>query len=199
MLTVVEEKTTYGLPHEDLFRLVGLCSHIDVVGFDTDACVMAAAVNLFDAGYDFDVLGEYCASTNGPDYHEAGMKIINKVLARQPEPDSAQSRRSARCSLASRELLGQRSSPSPDENELTPAAKRGRRHMIQRSGLIAKAVLGMFLARAILVVLFAETVFKQRKLRLQYQLQRHNAVHHTLDRFVPLSICSGHTWLHTIF
>lgn len=90
LATVVEEKTTYGLPHEDLFRLVGLCSHIDVVGFDTDACVMAAAVNLFDAGYDFDVLGEYCASTNGPDYHEAGMKIINKVLARQPEPDSGQ-------------------------------------------------------------------------------------------------------------
>ena len=87
LLTVVEEKTTYALPHKDLYALVGLCSHIDIVGFDTDACVMAAAVNLFDEGYDFDVLGEYCASTNGRDYHEAAMKIINKVLARQPEPD----------------------------------------------------------------------------------------------------------------
>lgn len=88
LLTVVEEKTTYALPCKDLFDLVGLCSHIDLVGFDTDACVMAAAVNLFDAGYDFDVLGEYCASTNGRDYHEAAMKIINRVLARQPEPAS---------------------------------------------------------------------------------------------------------------
>lgn len=87
LLTVVEEKTTYSLPHKDLPALVGHCSHIDIVGFDTDACVMAAAVNLFDEGYDFDVLGEYCASTNGHDYHEAAMKIINKVLARQPEPD----------------------------------------------------------------------------------------------------------------
>ncbi|MPN37515.1 hypothetical protein SDC9_185034 [bioreactor metagenome] len=87
LLTVVQEKTTYALPHKDLFDLVGLCTHIDVVGFDTDACVMAAAINLFDEGYDFDVLGEYCASTNGWDYHEAAMKIISKVLARQPEPN----------------------------------------------------------------------------------------------------------------
>jgi len=87
LLTVVQEKTTYALPHESLSDLVGLCTHIDVVGFDTDACVMAAATNLFDAGYDFDVLGDCCASTNGWDYHEAGMKIINRVLARQPEPD----------------------------------------------------------------------------------------------------------------
>lgn len=81
--TVVEEKTTYGVPYQDLSRLVGQCSHIDLVGFDTDACVMATAITLFDEGYDFDVLGEYCASTNGRDYHEAGMKIINRVLARQ--------------------------------------------------------------------------------------------------------------------
>ena len=87
LLTAVQEKTTYALPHESLSKLFGLCAHIDVVGFDTDACVMAAATNLFDAGYDFDVLGEFCASTNGWDYHEAGMKIISRVLARQPEPD----------------------------------------------------------------------------------------------------------------
>ena len=41
LLTVVQEKTTYALPHESLSDLVGLCTHIDVVGFDTDACVMA--------------------------------------------------------------------------------------------------------------------------------------------------------------
>ena len=39
LATVIEEKTTYGLPHQDLSRLVGQCSHIDLVGFDTDACV----------------------------------------------------------------------------------------------------------------------------------------------------------------
>ena len=89
LLSVVEEKTTYGLPHRDLFDLVGLCAHIDVVGFDTDACVMASAIALFDGGYDFDVLGEFCASTNGEEYHEAGMKIINRVLARQPNPDAS--------------------------------------------------------------------------------------------------------------
>lgn len=89
--TVVEEKTTYGLPHQDLPRLVGQCSHIDLVGFDTDACVIASAITLFDEGYDFDVLGEYCASTNGRDYHEAGMKIINRVLARQLEPERQES------------------------------------------------------------------------------------------------------------
>ena len=87
LLTAVQEKSTYALPHGSLPKLFGLCAHIDVVGFDTDACVLAAATNLFDAGYDFDVLGDFCASTNGRDYHEAGMKIINRVLARQPEPE----------------------------------------------------------------------------------------------------------------
>ena len=83
--TVVVEKTTYALPRGDLPELLGLCSHIDLVGFDTDACVLAAAIDLFDEGYDFDVLGDCCASTNGWDYHEAALKIISRVLARQPE------------------------------------------------------------------------------------------------------------------
>jgi len=83
--TVVLEKTTYALPREGLPELLGLCSHIDLVGFDTDACVLAAAIDLFDEGYNFDVLGDCCASTNGWDYHEAALKIISRVLARQPE------------------------------------------------------------------------------------------------------------------
>lgn len=83
--TVIREKSTYALAQQVLSDLMGLCAHIDLVGFDTDACVMATAIALFDGGYDFDVLGDYCASTNGRDYHEAGMKIIHRVLDRQEE------------------------------------------------------------------------------------------------------------------
>ena len=51
---------------------------IDVVGCDTDACVLETCFNLFEEDIDFNILTDYCYSTGGMDYHEAGIKVMER-------------------------------------------------------------------------------------------------------------------------
>lgn len=74
------EKTGYGaltpLPVEEL-------SHFDevvVVGADTDACVLATALALFDAGVGVVVSTTLTLSSGGEDFHHAALKILRRQL-----------------------------------------------------------------------------------------------------------------------
>lgn len=61
-----------------LFRL-----GIDTVllcGIDTEGCVLASAIALFDAGYRPVMLADLCASTGGPAHHEAGLLVARRLL-----------------------------------------------------------------------------------------------------------------------
>ena len=51
-----------------------------VVGFDTDACVLATAYSLFDAGIVPVIDSRGCASSGVADVHEAALKIAARNL-----------------------------------------------------------------------------------------------------------------------
>lgn len=48
-----------------------------VMGFDTDACVLATCFNLFEAGINFQVDTRGCASAD-PDLHDAAVSIMQR-------------------------------------------------------------------------------------------------------------------------
>ena len=51
-----------------------------VVGADTDACVLATALGLFDAGIRVVIRAELCMSSAGPLLHAAGMQVLVRQL-----------------------------------------------------------------------------------------------------------------------
>ncbi|MBD2505378.1 cysteine hydrolase family protein [Anabaena azotica] len=53
---------------------------VAVCGVDTDACVMATALGLFDAGFETFVVSDACASSGGQEYHEAAIKILKRNI-----------------------------------------------------------------------------------------------------------------------
>lgn len=55
---------------------------IDLIGMDTDQCVLSTALGLFDAGITPRVLSGYCASTGGTGFHRAGIKILKRALGK---------------------------------------------------------------------------------------------------------------------
>ena len=77
---VIIAKTGYGaradLPVEEL----GTFDAVYVVGMDTDACVLATAFGLFDAGVPVVVRTELCASSGGASMHAAAVTILRRQL-----------------------------------------------------------------------------------------------------------------------
>ena len=56
---------------------------MDICGFDTDACVLATALNAFDAGYRPRILAEACASSGGMRLHESGLEILERNVGKE--------------------------------------------------------------------------------------------------------------------
>lgn len=54
--------------------------HIDIIGFNTGACVLKVALDLFDRKYDISVLSDYCYSSDGREKHELGLKVLRNLL-----------------------------------------------------------------------------------------------------------------------
>ena len=54
----------------------GKDEHVDVVGFDTDACVLATAYHLFDNDIDFSILVDGVYSSGGDAMHSHGLAIM---------------------------------------------------------------------------------------------------------------------------
>lgn len=53
---------------------------VHLCGIATDNCVLATAIDLFEAGIRPIVIADACASHAGPDYHEAGMLLLKRLL-----------------------------------------------------------------------------------------------------------------------
>lgn len=51
-----------------------------VCGFDTDQCVLATVLLLWDAGIAPEVLAPLCSSSGGADIHEAGLAIMRRSI-----------------------------------------------------------------------------------------------------------------------
>lgn len=78
----VIKKYTYSALNEEL-----LCelrnnniTEIDIAGVDTDACVLATAYALFDAGIRPNILSSYCASSGYDDVHKAALRVAERNL-----------------------------------------------------------------------------------------------------------------------
>ena len=54
--------------------------HYDIIGFNTDCCVLKVALDLFDRGYDFHVLTDYCYSSSGEEEHRRGVAVLRDLL-----------------------------------------------------------------------------------------------------------------------
>lgn len=64
------------------YRLKGLFVHesdtVDIIGFDSDACILATAYSLWDSRVDFRILTNYVASTGGKEYAAAAILIAKR-------------------------------------------------------------------------------------------------------------------------
>lgn len=74
----VFEKQTYGLSD---YNQLDKSNHYDVIGYNTDACVLKIALDLFDKGYDFNVLTEYCYSSEGEEHHKNGVELLRRLMS----------------------------------------------------------------------------------------------------------------------
>ena len=55
---------------------------VAICGIDTDACVSACAVDLFENGFKPILLSEACASHAGVEYHEAALRILARLIGK---------------------------------------------------------------------------------------------------------------------
>lgn len=56
---------------------------IYLCGFDTNACILKTALDLFEINYKFKVLIDYCYSHSGRRYHKYGLKILTKLVGNE--------------------------------------------------------------------------------------------------------------------
>lgn len=73
----VIEKVSYGLTD---YKEIPKDAIIHVVGYNTGACVLKVALDLFDMEYDFNVISDYCYSSNGYKHHIHGMWTLKHLL-----------------------------------------------------------------------------------------------------------------------
>ena len=71
------EKKGYGM---DDYSVLEKNAHYDIIGYNTGACVLKVALDLFDRGYDFSVLKDYCYSDSGMEHHKKGLWTLKNLL-----------------------------------------------------------------------------------------------------------------------
>ena len=78
----VLDKSTYTSVCPRLLELLDLADveEVHICGVDTDICVSATAVGLFDIGRTPVVLKDFCASHAGEEFHEWGLRILARYI-----------------------------------------------------------------------------------------------------------------------
>lgn len=61
----------------------GLPEKVTLVGVDTDACVLATAIDLFELGIRPIILKDYVGSSGGDECHEAGMLLLKRSIGKE--------------------------------------------------------------------------------------------------------------------
>lgn len=74
---VLFDKTGYGLS-DDQYKAFNKDHVYDIVGCETDACILKIAMDMFDRGYHFYVLSNYIYT--GSDNGEAALKILKQNI-----------------------------------------------------------------------------------------------------------------------
>ena len=81
---VTVEKTVYSCVTDaflDGLRESGT-TEVSLCGIDTDACVLVTAIDLFQHGIRPVVLSGACASHAGPECHEAGLRLLERLVGK---------------------------------------------------------------------------------------------------------------------
>lgn len=87
-LSVVLQKETYTPNMDMLINELTVLNYgekpdrVFLAGVDTDCCVLATAIGLFDNGIRPIVLKNYCASNGGTGYHVAGSFCLERLLGK---------------------------------------------------------------------------------------------------------------------
>lgn len=80
----VFEKHTYGLPAPLVRELTQRRpDQVDLVGFETDACVLAAAFQLFDQGMSIRILEDACGTAAGTQAHNAALRLARRQFGEE--------------------------------------------------------------------------------------------------------------------
>ncbi len=78
-----------GLPPELVTRLEAMApEQVDLVGIDTDMCVLKVAMDVFDLGIRPVVLVDCCASTAGLQAHLAGLAVLARNIGAEQLRDA---------------------------------------------------------------------------------------------------------------
>lgn len=78
---VIIEKKTYGLPYRVLFDVLPANYVYDIIGYNTDACVLKVVLDMADAGRDIRILTNYCYSSSGEEAHKRGVEVLKSLLS----------------------------------------------------------------------------------------------------------------------
>jgi nicotinamidase-related amidase len=75
-------KTGYTVVNDEFKRYVSdkKIHTIYVAGIDTDCCVLASAISIFEMGIRPIVLAHYCASNGGVESHQAALRVLDRVI-----------------------------------------------------------------------------------------------------------------------
>lgn len=55
---------------------------VDIIGFDTDACVLSAAFDIFNIGCNMRILSDLCWSSGGAKMHKAGLMVMQRQFGK---------------------------------------------------------------------------------------------------------------------
>ena len=82
-VTIID-KHIYTCVDDDFLK--DLCSkgieEVAICGIDTDACVSACAVDLFENGFRPVILSDACASHAGAEFHQAALRILTRLIGK---------------------------------------------------------------------------------------------------------------------
>lgn len=82
----VFDRFSYGLRQEHIAQLKKYpVLSWDIVGCDTEACVLSTCYNLWDNEIQFRVLMDLCHSSGGKKYHEAALTIMGRSFGLKNE------------------------------------------------------------------------------------------------------------------
>lgn len=88
----VFKKSTYNAWSEDVAQVCSIHQVTDVVivGVDTNECVLATALGVFDAGLTPWLIEDCCASNGGQKSHDAAIELLKPLLGEQQIITSAE-------------------------------------------------------------------------------------------------------------
>ena len=89
---VVVDKHTYTSLTPEALAVMELRPReaVCVCGLDTDACVLATALDLFERGMTPTVLTDLCASSGGNVLHQAGLMVLSRLIGQDALADSSE-------------------------------------------------------------------------------------------------------------